>query len=88
MLRPKQKSRGSLALLFSVIVVGSLSPVAFAADVSHGKMAGAIRSANYPCVQVLKIDSAGNNAWVVQCNSGKFNVSRDENGEFKVTQAD
>lgn len=88
MLKPKQQSRGSLTLFFSVIVVVLLSPVAIAADVSHGEMAGAIRGANYPCAQVLKIDGAGDNAWVVQCNSGKFNVSRDENGKFKVSQTD
>lgn len=88
MLKPKQQSRGSLTLFFSVIVVVLLSPVAIAADVSHGEMAGAIRGANYPCAHVLKIDSAGDNAWVVQCNSGKFNVSRDENGKFKVSQTD
>ena len=71
-----------------MIVAGFISPQATAADVSHGEMAGAIRSANYPCAHVLEIDSAGDNAWVVQCNSGKFNVSRDQNGNFQVTQTD
>ncbi len=78
----------SLVLFCSVIVGGLLSPQATAADVSHGEMAAAIRSANYPCAQILKVDSDGNNVWVVQCNSGKFNVSRDQNGDLKVTQTD
>jgi len=86
--KPKQQSLGSMVLFCSVIVGGLFSPQATAADVSHGEIAGAIRSANYPCAQVLKVDSDGDNAWVVQCNSGKFNVSRDQNGDLKVTQTD
>lgn len=85
--KPNLQNPGSLVLFCSVIVVGLLSQAA-AADVSHGEMAAAIRSANYPCAQVLEVDSAGDNAWVVQCNSGKFNVSRDQNGDLKVTRTD
>jgi hypothetical protein len=87
MYKPKLKNLGSLELFCSVIVGGLLSPQATAAEVSHGEMAGAIRSASYPCAKVLKVDSNGENDWVVQCNAGKYNVSRDQNGEFKVTQA-
>lgn len=57
-----------------------------AGEVSHGEMAGAIRSADYPCARVLEINSAGDDAWVVQCNSGTFSVSRDPDGGFSVTQ--
>jgi hypothetical protein len=85
---PRQERPGSIVLFCSMIAGGLLSLQASAADVSHGEMAGAIRSANYPCAQVLNIDSTGDNAWVVQCNSGKFNVSRDQNGDFQVTQSD
>ena len=86
--KPKQQTLGSMVFFCSVIVGGLFSLQATAADVSHGEMAGAIRSANYPCAQVLKVDSDGDNAWVVQCNSGNFNVSRDQNGDFKATQTD
>jgi hypothetical protein len=86
--KPKQQNLESIVLFCSVIVGGVLSPQATAAGVSHGEMAGAIRSANYPCAQVLKVDSDGDNTWIVQCNSGKFNVSRNQNGDFKVTQTD
>jgi hypothetical protein len=86
--KPKLQNLASLVLFYSVIVGGLLSSEAAAADVDHGEMAAAIRSANYPCAQVLKVDGDGNNAWVVQCNSGKFNVSSDQNGELKVTQTD
>ena len=85
---PKQQYLRSTVLFFCVIVSGMFSPHVTAVDVSHGEMAGAIRNANYPCAQVLNIDSNGDNAWIVQCNSGKFNVSRDHNGDFKVTQTD
>jgi hypothetical protein len=69
------------------LVLGSLdsAPVS-AADVSHGEMAAAIRSAKLPCAHVLKIDSLGDDVWVVQCNSGTFRVSRDNSGGFQVTQ--
>jgi len=85
--KPKLQNPASLVLFFSVIVGGLLSQAA-AADVSHGEMAAAIRSADYPCAQVLQVDSVGDDAWVVQCNSGKFNVSRDQNGDLKVTRTD
>lgn len=84
--RLEQHKAGSLIFLGSMIA-GSLVtlPVA-AAEMSHGEMAGAIRSANYPCAHVVKIDSTGDNAWVVQCNSGTFSVSRDQDGRFTVTK--
>ena len=88
MLKPDQQRPGPIVLFCSMIVAGLLSPLATAEVMSHGEMAGAIRSANYPCAHVIKIDSAGDNAWVVQCNSGKFNVSRDQNGNFQVTQTE
>lgn len=75
-------------VLFCLIASGLFSPHVTAFDVSHGELAGAIRSASYPCAQVQNVDSNGDNAWIVQCNSGKFNVSRDKNGDFKVTQTD
>ena len=77
------------AVLFCIVTIASLfSPLATASDVTHGELAAAIRSAHYPCAQVLKVDSNGDNAWVVQCNSGNFNVSRDQDGNFSVTQTD
>jgi hypothetical protein len=86
--KPKQKIAGSMLLFCSAIVGGLFSLQATAAEVSHGEMAAAIRSAHYPCDQVLNVDSDGDNAWVVQCNSGNFNVSRDQNDNFKVTRTD
>jgi hypothetical protein len=61
---------------------------AFAAEmVSDGEMAAAIRSADYPCDHVLQMQSAGDNGWLVQCNSGTYQVTRDENGQFTVVKA-
>jgi hypothetical protein len=84
----KQQYPRSTVLFSCVIVSGLFSPHVTADDVSHGEMASAIRSANYPCAQVLNVDSNSDNAWIVQCNSGKFNVTRDQNGDFKVTQVE
>ena len=75
------------ALLGSVIAGTVFSTSIAAAEVSHGEMAAAIRSANYPCAHVLSIESAGENKWIVKCNSGAFSVSRDEQGRFAVTSA-
>ena len=86
--KPKQKNPGSMVLFFSLIIVSLFSAQSTATDVSQGELAGAIRSADYPCAQVLKVDSDGTNAWLVQCNSGKFSVSRDQDGDFNVIQTD
>lgn len=88
MARRYQGNLGLTAFLGSMMAGGLVSAPLAAAEVSHGEMAGAIRSANYPCAHVVKIDRTGDNAWVVQCNSGTFRVSREPDGRFNVTQAD
>ena len=60
---------------------------AFAAEVSNGEMAAAIRSADYPCDHVLEVQTTGDNGWLVQCNSGTYQVTRDENGQLTVVKA-
>lgn len=59
----------------------------FADEVSNGEMAAAIRGTNYPCDHVLQMQSTGDNGWLVQCNSGTYQVTRDENGQFTVVKA-
>ena len=86
MYRSELRNPGTFALFCSVIVGGLASPPVNAADMSHGEMAGAIRGADYPCAQVLKVDNEGENAWIVRCNSGTFSVSRDQDDGFKVSQ--
>lgn len=86
MKKPERHSPVSMVSISCVIIGCLLSPHAIASDVSHGEMSGAIRSAGFPCSQVLQVDSNGENDWDVQCNSGQFNVSRDENGNFAVTR--
>ena len=88
MCKSKLRNPGSLGLCCIVITGALLAAQPAVADMSYGEMAAAIRSANYPCAHVLNVDSAGDNAWVVQCNSGTFKVFRDENGDFQVTPAD
>lgn len=57
-----------------------------ASETTHGEMRAAIRSANLPCANVINLESTGNNNWIVQCNSGKFRVTRDQSGKFTVSQ--
>jgi len=60
---------------------------AFAAEVSNGEMAAAIRSADYPCNHVLDLQVVEDNEWRVQCNSGTYQVTRDESGQLSVIKA-
>ena len=60
---------------------------AFADVANEGEMAAAIRGTNYPCDHVLQMQSAGENGWLVQCNSGTYQVTRDENGQLTVVKA-
>jgi hypothetical protein len=53
-------------------------------EMSNGKMAGIIRSANRPCAKVIESQPNGENSWEVKCNSGSFNVTRNANGKFNV----
>ncbi len=57
---------------------------ASADEMSNGKMAGIIRSANHPCAKVIELQPDGENSWEVKCHSGSFNVTRNANGKFNV----
>ena len=63
-------------------------PQLLAEEMSHGEMAGIIRSADHPCTRVLDLKSSGENAWKVQCNSGSFFVIRDAEGQYSVTASE
>jgi len=76
--------RISLALMTTLALVQP----AFATGMSHGDMLAAIRSADYPCQQVLDLQATGDSAWQVQCNSGTYQVTRDANGQFSVVKTD
>ena len=75
--------RISLALTTTL----ALFQPAFADEAKDGEMAAAIRGTNYPCDHVLQTQSAGENGWLVQCNSGTYQVTRDENGQLTVVKA-
>jgi hypothetical protein len=75
--------RISLALTTTLALV---QPT-FAAEMSDGEIAAAIRSADYPCDHVLEVQATGDNGWRVQCNSGTYQVTRDTNGQFRVAKA-
>jgi hypothetical protein len=75
--------RISLALTTTLALV---LPV-FAAEIDDGEMAAAIRGADYPCDHVLEVQATGDNGWLVQCNSGAYQVTRDANGQFNVVKA-
>ena len=76
--------RISLALTTTLALVQP----AFAAEVNDGEIAAAIRSAEYPCDHVLEVQATSDNGWLVQCNSGTYQVTRDANGQFSVVKAD
>jgi hypothetical protein len=57
-----------------------------AEEMDHGTLAAAIRSADLPCNHVISARSEGENSWIVQCNSGTFEVTRDKDGKMRATQ--
>ncbi|NIN35905.1 MAG: hypothetical protein GWO08_04780 [Gammaproteobacteria bacterium] len=59
-------------------------PEVTAAEMSQGEMAGIIRSSGNPCNKVLDLMDTSDNSWTVQCNSGKFVVKRDAEGQYSV----
>lgn len=65
----------------------ALAQAAFASGMEHGEMVAIIRSADYPCQQVLEMQDTGDNAWQVRCNSGTYQVTRDANGAFSVVKS-
>ncbi len=69
----------------AVLTVFVFVPQLSAAEISHGEMAGIIRSAGEPCKKVLDMQSAGETSWKVKCNSGTFTVTRDADGKTTVT---
>lgn len=74
-------------LVFTGLIVSIVSGNALAEQPNYGTMAAAIRSANYPCAHVQSVNSAGDNAWRVQCNSGQFLVTRTGDGKYSVSKA-
>jgi hypothetical protein len=74
------------ATISSTCCMLAIAPQAMAAEMTHGEMAAAIRSADYPCAHVLGLKSTGDRAWSVDCNSGTYLVTREEDGTYTVTQ--
>lgn len=69
------------AIAFSVTAMSA----ALAQTPSHGELAAAIRSAGLPCAHVTGFSASGDNAWLVQCNSGSFLVRKTQTGEYSVS---
>lgn len=69
-----------LRKLVSMAAVSALfiAPVALAEEMDHGTLAAAIRSADLPCNHVISASQSAENTWSVQCNSGTYEVTRDE----------
>ncbi len=78
----------TLKALIIVLLIMVFVPQSLADEMSHGEMAGIIRSADHPCTRVLDLQSSGENAWKVQCNSGSFIVIRDADGRYSVTASE
>jgi hypothetical protein len=79
--------RAGLLLLISSVLAG-VSVGALADEPDYGTLAAAIRSANLPCEHVIRVTPSGSNAWNVECNSGKFHVIRNDEGEYSAAKAD
>ena len=56
-----------------------------ASEMSHGEMAGIIRSANHPCAHVLELQQPAENSWKVVCNAGPYLVNKSKDGSYSVS---
>ena len=56
-----------------------------AEEITHGEMAAAIRSADFPCAHVLELQKTGKNTWKVACNAGPYIVSKSSDGQYTVS---
>jgi len=73
--------------VFVMFLASVICRNALAEQPDYGTLAAAIRSADYPCAHVQSVNSAGGNAWRVQCNSGRFLVTRTGDGKYSVSKA-
>ena len=81
--RNLHKSTTTSCVLISFLMVAFCVD---ASEVTHGDVQAAIRSADFACKQVINLKNSGDNIWVVECNSGKYRVTRDQKGNFTVSQ--
>ena len=63
--------------LFTVFFILVFSTQLSVEEMSRGEIAGIIRSAEHLCKNVLALESTGENAWKVECNSENFIVIRE-----------
>lgn len=77
-------TRTIAAAAFFAVIAG-WSPHTVAQDIAEGALAAAIRESGNPCQRVLESSSAGQNSYVVTCNSGKFKVTQKQDGSFDVS---
>jgi hypothetical protein len=77
-----------LTILIAMLIALPFAQHLFADEMSQGEMAGIIRSASYPCAKVLTVQSSGESSWAVECNSGRFHVSKNSDGQFSVSAID
>lgn len=73
---------------FIIFVLITFSQLLYAIEISHGEMAGIIRSAGYPCAKVIELQPISENSWRVQCNAGNYTVVRDEDRNYNVTTSE
>ena len=73
---------------FAFIIIGMITLMSVsgivAAEMTHGEMAGIIRSAEHPCTQVLHLEEIDKNSWKVECNSGEYTVQKNAEEQFTV----
>ena len=78
----------SAGAFFASVLAMVAGQTVIAADVSHGELAAAIRSAGLPCAHVQAVSPAGSDAWRVTCNSGSYRVTRNPQGGYAATRTD
>ena len=70
-----------LLVITTLLSVSSL----IAGEMSHGEMAGIIRSSDLPCAHVLNLQETSKSSWTVECNAGTYNVNRTSDEAYSVS---
>ena len=73
------------AIIFLSITLLHIVSSVLADDMSHGEMAGIIRSSDLPCKHVLNLQQTSESSWKVECNAGIYSVSKTSDEAYSVS---
>ena len=79
-----------MKFIFKLIALTILISVSglIAGEMTHGEIAGIIRSSDLPCTHVLDLQQMSETSWEVECNAGKYKVNKKSDDKYSVSTVD